>query len=72
MVASGVTVARTRLVLIATDTWEQINGITTLYRAVLETLDTHFRGQCRLLVVYAAESSSETPIGYEHLAIGVA
>jgi hypothetical protein len=32
-----------RLVLIATDTWEQINGITTLYRAVMETLDTHFR-----------------------------
>ena len=59
-------------VLIATDTWEQINGITTLYRAVMETLDTHFRGQCRLLVVYAAESSCETPIGYEHRAVGVA
>jgi glycosyltransferase involved in cell wall biosynthesis len=72
MVASGVTVVRTRLVLIATGTWEQINGITTLYRAVIETLDEHFRGLCRLLVVHAAESFSETPIGYEHRAIGVA
>jgi glycosyltransferase involved in cell wall biosynthesis len=72
MVAGGVTVARTRLVLIATDSWEQINGITTLYRAVIETLDEHFRGQCRLLVVYAAESSCETPIGYGHRAVGVA
>jgi glycosyltransferase involved in cell wall biosynthesis len=61
-----------RLVLIATDTWEQINGITTLYRAVIDTLDTHFRGQCRLLVVHAAESSCVTPIGYEHRAVGVA
>jgi glycosyltransferase involved in cell wall biosynthesis len=72
MVATGVTVARTRLVLIATDSWQQINGITTLYRAVIETLDKHFRGQCRLLIVHAAESSCETPIGHEHRAIGVA
>ena len=72
MVASGVTVARTRLVLIATDSWEQINGITTLYRAVIETLDQHFRGLCRLLVVHAADSPCETPIGYGHRAIGVA
>jgi len=72
MVASGAAVARTRLVLIATDSWEQINGITTLYRAVIETLDKQFRGLCRLLVVHAAESFSETPIGYEHRAIGVA
>jgi glycosyltransferase involved in cell wall biosynthesis len=70
--ASGVTLARTRLVLIATDTWEQINGITTLYRAVIETLDRHFRGQCRLLVVHAAASSSETRIGDEHRVVGVA
>jgi hypothetical protein len=34
MVASGAAVARTRQVLIATDSWEQINGITTRYRAV--------------------------------------
>jgi glycosyltransferase involved in cell wall biosynthesis len=61
-----------RLVLIATDPWAQINGITTLYRAVIETLDKHFSGQCRLLVVHAAESSCETPIGDEHRAIGVA
>jgi glycosyltransferase involved in cell wall biosynthesis len=67
-----VTVARTRLVLIATDSWEQINGITTLYRAVIDALDRHFRGLCRLLVVHAAESSCETPLGYEHLAVAVA
>jgi glycosyltransferase involved in cell wall biosynthesis len=71
MVASGVTVARARLVLIATDSWEQINGITTLYRTVIETLDKHFRGHCRLVVVHAAESSRETPIGYEHRAVAV-
>jgi glycosyltransferase involved in cell wall biosynthesis len=59
-------------VLIATDCWEQINGITSLYRAVIEALDKHFRGQCRLLVVHAAESSRETPIGYEHRAVAVA
>jgi len=68
---SGVTVARPRLVLIATDCWEQINGITTLYRAVIETLDQHFRGLCRLLIVHAADAPCETPFGYEHRAIGV-
>src|SRR4051812_32839062 len=72
MVASGVTLARTRLVLIATDSWTQINGITTLYRAVIETLDKHFRGQYRLLVVHAAEAASDTPLGDEHRAVGVA
>jgi glycosyltransferase involved in cell wall biosynthesis len=72
VVASGDSVARTRLVLIATDSWEQINGITTLYRAVIETLDHHFKGLCRLLVVHAADSPCETPIGCGHLAIAVA
>jgi 1,2-diacylglycerol 3-alpha-glucosyltransferase/glucuronosyltransferase len=64
--------ARTRLVLIATDSWGQINGITTLYRAVIDTLDKHFRGRCRLLVVHAAEDSCETPVGYEHRIVAVA
>ena len=72
VVASGITVTRTRVVLIATDSWEQINGITTLYRAVIETLDQHFRGLCRLLVVHAADSPCDTPIGYGHRAVGVA
>jgi glycosyltransferase involved in cell wall biosynthesis len=59
-------------VLIATDCWEQINGITTLYRAVIETLDKHFKGQCRLLIVHAAESACDTAIGVGHRAIAVA
>jgi glycosyltransferase involved in cell wall biosynthesis len=71
VVASGVAVARTRLVLIATDSWEQINGITTLYRAVIETLDQHFRGLCRLLIVHAADSPCETHIGDQHRVIAV-
>jgi glycosyltransferase involved in cell wall biosynthesis len=69
---AGVAVARTRLVLIATDSWEQINGITTLYRAVIESLDRDFRGQCRLLVVHAADSTSESAIGYEHRVVAIA
>ena len=63
---------RTRLVLIATDCWEQINGITTLYRAVIEALDRHFTGQCRLLVVHAANAACETPIGDGHREIAIA
>jgi len=35
VVTSDVTDARPRLVLLATDSWEQINGISTLYRAVI-------------------------------------
>lgn len=43
-----------RLVLIATDCWDQTNGITTLYRAVIRSLDEQFRGHCRLLIVHPA------------------
>ena len=72
VVTSDVTDARPRLVLLATDSWEQINGISTLYRAVIETLDQHFSGLCRLLIVHAADAPRETVIGNQHRVVGVA
>jgi glycosyltransferase involved in cell wall biosynthesis len=61
-----------RLVLIATDCWDQTNGITTLYRAVIRALDEHFRGQCRLLIVHPADRACDRSIGYGHRVIGMA
>ena len=61
-----------RLVLIATDCWNQTNGITTLYRAVIRSLDEQFRGQCRLLIVHPADQAYEQAIGYGHRMIGTA
>jgi glycosyltransferase involved in cell wall biosynthesis len=72
VVTSDVTDARTRLVLLATDSWEQINGISTLYRAVIETLDRHFSGLCRLLIIHAADAPRESSLGDQHRVIGVA
>jgi glycosyltransferase involved in cell wall biosynthesis len=63
---------RARLVLIATDCWDQTNGITTLYRAVIRSLDEQFPGQCRLLVVHPTDHASDQSIGDGHRAIGVA
>lgn len=60
------------LVLIATDCWEQTNGITTLYRAVIRSLDHEFPGQCRLLIVHPADRACEQSIGYGHRVIGMA
>jgi len=61
-----------RLVLIATDCWNQTNGITTLYRAVIRSLDDHFPGQCRLLIVHPAGQADDQSIGLGHRAIGMA
>src|SRR5262245_1509908 len=61
-----------RLVLIATDCWDQTNGITTLYRAVIRSLDEHFRGRCRLLIVHPTDRSYDRPIGCGHQVIGMA
>jgi len=60
------------LVLIATDSWDQTNGITTLYRAVIRSLDEQFRGQCRLLIVHPTDHACDQSIGYGHRAIGMA
>jgi glycosyltransferase involved in cell wall biosynthesis len=62
----------TRLVLIATDCWNQTNGITTLYRAVIRSLDEQFRGQCQLLIVHPADKPSDQSIGCGHRVIGKA
>jgi glycosyltransferase involved in cell wall biosynthesis len=59
-------------VLIATDCWNQTNGITTLYRAVIRSLDEGFRGLCRLLIVHPTEQASDQSIGCGHRAIGMA
>ena len=62
---------RARVVLLATDCWNQTNGITTLYRAVVRCIDERFRGCCRLLIVYPADHPCEQPIGDGHQAIGM-
>jgi glycosyltransferase involved in cell wall biosynthesis len=59
-------------VLIATDCWNQTNGITTLYRAVIRCLDEKFRGRCRLLIVHPADQACDQSIGDGHRAIGMA
>ena len=61
-----------RLVLIATDCWDQTNGITTLYRAVIRSLDEQFRGHCRLLIVHPTDHACDQSIGYGHRVIGMA
>ena len=61
-----------RLVLIATDCWNQTNGITTLYRAVIRSLDEQFRGQCRLLIVHPSGQACDQSIGDGHRVIGMA
>jgi glycosyltransferase involved in cell wall biosynthesis len=61
-----------RLVLVATDCWDQTNGITTLYRAVIRSLDEQFRGHCRLLIVHPADQASDQSIGFGHRVIGMA
>jgi glycosyltransferase involved in cell wall biosynthesis len=63
--------ASARLVLIATDCWDQTNGITTLYRAVIRSLDEQFRGQCRLLIVHPTDHACDQSIGYGHHVIGI-
>lgn len=63
---------RAPLVLIATDCWNQTNGITTLYRAVIRCLDEQCRGHCRLLIVHPTDQASDQPIGYGHRVIGMA
>ena len=63
---------RARLVLLATDCWNQTNGITTLYRAVIRCMDERFRGYCRLLVVHPTDHACEQSIGYGHHVIGMA
>ncbi|HJZ71567.1 MAG TPA: glycosyltransferase [Vicinamibacterales bacterium] len=64
--------ASARLVLIATDCWDQTNGITTLYRAVIRALDERFCGLCRLLIVHPTDHPRDQSIGYGHRVIGVA
>ena len=61
-----------RLVLIATDCWNQTNGITTLYRAVIRSLDDNFPRSCRLLIVHPAGQASDQSIGDGHRVIGLA
>jgi len=61
-----------RLVLIATDSWDQINGITTLYRAVIRSIDDRFRGQWRLLIVHPADRAGDHSIGCGHRVIAMA
>jgi glycosyltransferase involved in cell wall biosynthesis len=61
-----------RLVLIATDCWDQTNGITTLYRAVIRCMDEQFRGRCRLLIVHPTDHPSDQSIGHGHRVIGMA
>ena len=61
-----------RLVLIATDCWDQTNGITTLYRSVIRAVDERFPGLCRLLIVHPTERPCDQSIGCSHRVIGVA
>jgi glycosyltransferase involved in cell wall biosynthesis len=63
---------RPPLVLLATDCWNQTNGITTLYREVIRCLDERFLGCCRLLIVHPTDHACEQSIGYGHHAIGMA
>lgn len=59
-------------VLIATDCWDQTNGITTLYRSVIHSLDERFAGLFRLLIVHPADRACDLSIGCGHRAIGLA
>jgi glycosyltransferase involved in cell wall biosynthesis len=59
------------LVLIATDCWDQTNGITTLYRAVIRSVDDQFPGLCRLLIVHPADQACDQLIGRGHRVIGM-
>jgi glycosyltransferase involved in cell wall biosynthesis len=61
-----------RLVLIATDCWDQTNGITTLYRSVIRSIDEQFRGRCRLLIVHPSDRACDQLIGHGHRVIGMA
>ena len=63
---------RARLVLLATDCWNQTNGITTLYRSVIRCVDERFRGHCRLVIVHPADHACEHSIGSGHHVIGMA
>jgi glycosyltransferase involved in cell wall biosynthesis len=65
-------VSGARLILIATDCWDQTNGITTLYRAVVRSLDEQFPGVCRLLIVHPADRACDRAVGDGHRAIGIA
>lgn len=58
--------------LIATDCWDQTNGVTTLYRAVIRSVDERFRGLCRLLIVHPTDQACDESIGYGHRVIGMA
>jgi len=58
--------------LIATDCWDQTNGITTLYRSVIRCLDEQFRGHCRLLIVHPTDHACDRAIGDGHRVIGMA
>ena len=60
-----------RTILLPIDTWDQVNGITVLYRAVMSTLDRHFSGRCRIIVAYPAERPDERVFGNGHMCIGV-
>jgi len=60
------------MVLVATDCWDQTNGITTLYRAVIRSLDEQFTGSCRLLIVHPADRACDRSIGCGHRVIGLA
>ncbi|HEX4468564.1 MAG TPA: glycosyltransferase [Gemmatimonadaceae bacterium] len=60
------------LVLIATDCWDQTNGITTLYRAVIRSMDERFPGLCRLLIVHPTDRAFDESIGCGHRVIGMA
>jgi 1,2-diacylglycerol 3-alpha-glucosyltransferase/glucuronosyltransferase len=59
-------------VLIATDCWDQTNGITTLYRGVIRSLDQQFPGRCRLLIVHPTDHPYDQAIGRGHRVIGMA
>ena len=61
-----------RRVLIATDCWDQTNGITTLYRAVIRSVDEQFPGLCRLLIVHPTDHACDQSIGCGHRVIGMA
>ncbi len=63
---------RARLVLIATDCWTQTNGITTLYRAVIRSVDEQCQGRWRLLIVHPTDHACDHSIGCGHRVIGMA
>jgi len=65
-------VGNRRLVLLATDCCDQTNGITTLYRAVIRSLDEQFPGYCRLLIVHPTDHPGDQSMGCGHRVIGMA